>query len=316
MAESDITLIAVVGPTACGKTDLAVSLCERLGGEAVSCDSMQIYTGMPIATAQPSEQEMRGIPHHLMNYVGADEVFSVARYCEQAKLCIADICARGRLPVLVGGTGLYYSSLVDNISFVQEKSDLEYRSRLKERAQREGAQKLLDELRLIDPESAAALHANNVGRVIRALEIYHSTGLTKTQQEHRSRLQPSPFRPCVIGLDARSRDYLYSRINRRVDAMLENGLLDEAREFYKLHNAETASQAIGFKELKPYLDGKESLEQGVERLRQQTRRYAKRQLTWFRRDERVNWLYIDEYGSSGELVDAAMKIIEREGVLG
>lgn len=315
MAESDIPLIAVVGPTACGKTDLAVSLCEKLGGEAVSCDSMQIYTGMPIATARPSEQEMRGIPHHLMNFVGANEVFSVAKYCELARNCIADISSRGKLAVLVGGTGLYYSSLVDNISFVEEKTDLEYRSYLKERAQREGAQKLLEELRLIDPESASVLHANNIGRVIRALEIYHTTGLTKSQQERLSRLEPSPFKPCVIGLDAHDRDYIYSRINRRVDLMLENGLLDEARRFYELHDAETAAQAIGFKELKPYLDGNESLGQGVERLKRQTRHYAKRQLTWFRRDRRVNWLFIDDYDCGGALADAAMKIIEKEGVL-
>ncbi len=302
-------IIAVVGPTASGKTSLAVSLCISINGEVVSCDSMQIYQNMPIATALPSADEMRGVPHHLMNFVSPQENFSVAKYCEMAKKCIFDIHARGKMPMLAGGTGLYYSSLVDNIEFIEEQTDFEYRAMLKERANLNGAGALLEELRAVDPEAASKLHVNNLGRIIRALEIYHSTGVTKTEQELISRQNSSPFAPIVIGLDARDREFLYKRINQRVDEMLAQGLVDEASAFYARYGVKTAAQAIGYKELKAYLDGKEELHESVERLKMQTRRYAKRQLTWFRRDKRVNWLYIDEYQTSTELLNAAAKII-------
>lgn len=309
MEESSVPIIAVVGPTASGKTSLAVSLCISINGEVVSCDSMQIYQNMPIATALPSADEMRGVPHHLMNFVSPQENFSVAKYCEMAKKCIFDIHARGKMPMLAGGTGLYYSSLVDNIEFIEEQTDFEYRAMLKERANLNGAGALLEELRAVDPEAASKLHVNNLGRIIRALEIYHSTGVTKTEQELISRQNSSPFAPIVIGLDARDREFLYKRINQRVDEMLAQGLVDEASAFYARYGVKTAAQAIGYKELKAYLDGKEELHESVERLKMQTRRYAKRQLTWFRRDKRVNWLYIDEYQTSTELLNAAAKII-------
>lgn len=309
MEERKVPLIAVAGPTASGKTALAVSLCECLDGEVVSCDSMQIYKDMPIATALPTQEEMRGVPHHMLSFASPEEVFSVARYCDTARKCIFDIRSRGKMPVLAGGTGLYYSSLVDNIEFIEEKTDLDYRDMLKKCAEQQGAQCLLDELSKVDPEAAAALHINNLGRIIRALEIYHTTGITKTEQERLSRRNPSPFSPIVIGLDARNRDVLYERINRRVDLMLESGLIAEARAFYARYDAKTAAQAIGYKELKPFLNGDENLCTAVERLKMQTRRFAKRQLTWFRRDERVNWLYIDEYEAPAALLEAAMKII-------
>ena len=312
MAEYSNELIAVVGPTASGKTALGVEICREFGGEVVSCDSMQIYKGMDISTAKPTSGEMRGIPHHLIGFAGSDKKFSVAEYCGLAKDVIADIHSRGKVPVLVGGTGLYYSSLVDNISFIEEETDFEYREFLKKRAETEGAKALLDELAGIDPEAAAGFHENNLGRIIRALEIYHSTGKTKTEQEKLSRLEPSPYRLVAIGLDARDRNYLYERINRRVDIMLENGLLDEAKRFFESHPSGTAVQAIGCKELKPFIDGKASLEGCVENLKMQTRRYAKRQLTWFRRDERIHFLYIDDYGSAGELVEAAENYIRKE----
>lgn len=311
MEESKIPLIAFVGPTASGKTSLAVEICKRYGAEAVSCDSMQIYKGMDIATAKPTVEEMQGIPHHLIGFVNPDEVFSVAKYCETAKDIIFDIHSRGKKAVLVGGTGLYYSSLVDNIEFLQEETDFEYREMLKKRAETYGAQSLLDELQKIDPDAASQLHINNLGRIIRALEIHHTTGKTKTNQNEESRNNPSPFVTAAICLDARNRQFLYDRINKRVDIMLENGLLEEAREFFESPLGRTARQAIGYKELNPYFCGEKTLDDCVENLKMQTRRYAKRQLTWFRRDERIKFLYIDDYSSSEDLVDAACDIIER-----
>ncbi len=311
MAESKIPLIAIVGPTASGKTSLAVEICKRFGAEAVSCDSMQIYKGMDIATAKPTEEEMQGIPHHLIGFLDPDESFSVARYCELANEAISDINRRGKLSVLVGGTGLYYSSLTDNIEFLPDETDFEYRDYLKKRAESEGAQVLLDELCSVDPEAAKSLHVNNVGRIIRALEIHHTTGKTKTMQNQQSRQNPSPFNTVAICLDARDRQYLYDRINKRVDLMLKAGLLEETKAFFASPLGRTARQAIGYKELYPYFEGEKSLEECVENLKMQTRRYAKRQLTWFRRDERIKFFYIDDYSDSSELVNAVGEYIER-----
>lgn len=313
MAESKIPLTAIVGPTASGKTSLAVELCKRLNGEAVSCDSMQIYKGMDIATAKPTEQEMQGIPHHMIGFLDPEIPFSVAKYCESAKSAINDIVGREKRAVLVGGTGLYYSSLVDNIEFLPDETDFNYREELKMKAEMNGAQSLLDELYKIDPETASRLHVNNVGRIIRALEIYHTTGKTITEQNELSRRNETSFETVSICLDARDRQFLYDRINRRVDSMLKDGLVDEAKSFLSSHAGSTAKQAIGYKELSPYFEGKASLEDCVENLKMQTRRYAKRQLTWFRRCENMNYIYIDDYGSFDEIVDTALKIInERE----
>lgn len=314
MAESKIPLIAVVGPTASGKTSLAVELCKRLGGEAVSCDSMQIYDGMDIATAKPTLEEMLGIPHHLIGFLSPDEQFSVVKYCDMARECITDIHQRGNRAVLVGGTGLYYSSLTDNLSFFEEETDYAYREELNKRAETEGAEVLLEELRKVDPDSASQLHINNLGRIIRALEIYRATGKTKTEQNFLSRQNPSPFVTTAICLDARDRQFLYNRINLRVDLMLEAGLLDEAKRFFDSPLGKTARQAIGYKELDPYFKGEKTLDECIENLKMQTRRYAKRQLTWFRRDEKINFLYIDDYSSGEELIEAACKLIERGAV--
>lgn len=314
MAESKIPLIAVVGPTASGKTSLAVEICRRYDAEAVSCDSMQIYKGMDIATAKPAEEEMKGIPHHLIGFISPDEAFSVAKYCETAKNTIFNIHSRNKKAVLVGGTGLYYSSLTDNIEFLPEETDFEYREMLRKRAETEGARVLLDELASVDPEAAEKLHINNLGRIIRALEIHHTTGKTKTIQNEQSKQNPSPFETVTICLDARDRQVLYDRINRRVDIMLETGLLEEAKAFFDSPLGRTAKQAIGYKELNPYFNGEKTLEECIENLKMQTRRYAKRQLTWFRRDERINFIYIDDYANSEELLNAVCETIERSGV--
>ena len=311
MAESKIPLIAVVGPTASGKTSLAVELCKYYDAEAVSCDSMQIYQGMDIATAKPTHDEMQGIKHHMMGFLSPYESFSVAKYCEMAKDVIFDLDSKNKKAVLVGGTGLYFNSLVDNVQFFDEETDFEYREFLKKEAEEKGAQYLLDMLHEIDPESAGELHINNLGRIIRALEIYHSTGKTKSMQNEESHKIPSPFDLTVICLDARDRQFLYDRINRRVDIMLEMGLLEEAKEFFDANVGKTAAQAIGYKELEPYFKGEKSLDECIENLKMQTRRYAKRQLTWFRRDSRMNFLYIDDYSGADELLKAALEITER-----
>lgn len=312
MAESKIPLIAIVGPTASGKTSLTVELCKAIGGEAVSCDSMQIYKGMDIATAKPTHEEMQGIPHHLIGFAEPDEVFSVAKYCEYAKNIISDIHSRGKKAVLVGGTGLYYSSLVDNVEFLPEDTDFEYREMLKSRAEKEGAQVLLDELAAVDPEAASRLHPNNLGRIIRALEIYRTTGKTITEQNELSRSNETPFETVSFCLDARDRQFLYDRINRRVDIMLESGLEAEARAFFENPLGRTARQAIGYKELYPYFAGEKSFEECIENLKMQTRRYAKRQLTWFRRDERMNFIFIDDYADTDEVLRAVLEKIERK----
>lgn len=314
MAESKIPLIAVVGPTASGKTSLAVEICKRIGAEAVSCDSMQIYKGMDIATAKPTAEEMQGIPHHLIGFLSPDEPYSVAKYCEMARDVITDINGRNKKAVIVGGTGLYYNSLVDNIEFLPEETDFEYREMLKKQASEQGAQALLDKLYEVDPEAAKQLHVNNLGRIIRALEIYHTTGKTKTMQNEQSVLNPTPFITTAICLDARDRQFLYDRINKRVDLMLEAGLLEETKAFFGSPLGRTARQAIGYKELYPYFNGEKSLEECIENLKMQTRRYAKRQLTWFRRDPKINFLYIDDYPSGEELLNAATDIIERGAI--
>lgn len=305
-----IKIAAVVGPTASGKTRLAVDLCRKLGAEAVSCDSMQIYKYMDIATAKPTADEMCGVVHHMLDFLEPGEKYSVASYCADAEKCIADISSRDKLPLIVGGTGLYYSSLVDGIVFADESNDLTVRTELEERCENEGIEVLHNELSKIDPESAQALHINNKGRIIRALEVYYKTGVTMSEQQRRSRQGQSRFDCTAICLDARDRQFLYDRIDRRVDLMIENGLVDEARRFLSGELGKTASQAIGYKELKPYIDGELSLDEAADNLKRATRRYAKRQLTWFRRDERINWLYIDEQPYD-ELVEKAFDIIER-----
>lgn len=304
-----IPLIVVAGPTASGKTSLGVELAKRLDGEVVSADSMQIYQGMDIASAMPTEDEMQGVTHHMIKFLPQGERYSVAAYCQAANACIADIVSRGKQPILVGGTGLYISSLVDNISFTEEETDLELRAKLNKRLEEEGAEVLLNELAAVDAESAARLHINDSKRIVRALELYYQTGVTITEQTKLSRKSGSPYNPMIIGLNARDREFLYERINRRVGIMARNGLVDEARSCIG-DDKGTAAQAIGHKELMPYFSGEMSLDEALDNLRMQTRRYAKRQLTWFRRDERVKWFYIDEYVNFDELADAVFGLCE------
>ena len=288
-----IKLIAVVGPTATGKTAVAAELARQVDGEVVSCDSMQIYRGMEIASASPTLAEMREIPHHLIGIIDPGERFSVARYCELAHETIADITARGKTPILCGGTGLYYSSLVDGIRFPDEAVDDELRERLRKRAETEGGDALLGELRGIDPEAAARLSPADHKRIIRAIEVYRTTGITITEQERVSRLGEPRYDLAAFGLTFRDRELLYNRINMRVLAMLEAGLEREARHMLGMEGT-TSAQAIGHKELAAWFAGECTREEAVTRLQQATRRYAKRQLTWFRRDGRIRWIEMDD----------------------
>ncbi len=303
--------MAVIGPTASGKSDLAVEICRRFGGEVVSADSMQIYRGMDIATAKPTEDEKKNIPHHMMDFLDNTEDYSVALYQQAAAECIADIRSRGLLPVVCGGTGLYVDTLLNNIKLSEDSFDEELRSLLLKRAENEGGERLLEEVRAFDPEYAEKLHPNNVKRIVRALEVYKATGTTMTEQLALSK-QASPYDACFIGLDAEDRQFLYDRIDRRVDMMLERGLESEAREYLASANGSTSAQAIGYKELRPYIDGEIPFDEAVENLKRATRRYAKRQLTWFRRNERINWLYIDKYQKREDLTNAAFAIVKGE----
>ncbi|MCL2508535.1 MAG: tRNA (adenosine(37)-N6)-dimethylallyltransferase MiaA [Oscillospiraceae bacterium] len=309
-ADDKVPVVAVVGPTASGKTALAAGIGARFGGEVVSADSMQIYEGFPVATAKPSAEEMKLAAHHLIGFLPRGQSFSVADYCIAARSRIADIAARGGLPVLCGGTGMYVSSLLDNIDFGGAGADAGFREQMKKRAADEGAQALLGELFEIDPETAETLHPNNLGRVIRALEIYHASGVTMSEHRAQSRKNPPPYRALALFLDSRDRQRLYDRINHRVDAMLEAGLLEEARIFYEnlARENSTAGQAIGLKEFVPYFRGEAGLSQAVESVKRETRRYAKRQLTWFNRMDGAVKLYIDELNAA-ELFERAAELI-------
>lgn len=295
MTDKKIKIAAVVGPTASGKTRLGVSLAKRLGGEVISADSMQIYEGMDIASAKPTVDEMDGVAHHLIGIIPRSESFSVARYVELAKEKIEEVSSRGRLPIIVGGTGLYVDSLLNNITFTENEADLQLRRSLFEFSEKNGAQALWKELLKIDPESAGRIEPNNVKRVVRALEVYKTTGITMTEQNRRSRLAPSPYDTVKLGLKTADREKLYDRINRRADEMINAGLLEEARLILSdTAIGETAKKAIGCKEFAPYFRGEETLSEALETMKRETRRYAKRQLTWFLRDSGIEWYNTDE----------------------
>ena len=310
--ESKLPVVAVVGPTASGKTALGVAIARRFGGEVVSADSMQVYTGMDIASAKPTPEEMEGVPHHLIDFLPPEASFSVADYVELAGRAIAEIAARGRLPILVGGTGLYVTSLLDNIRFAPEKIDPAVSRRLRAQLEAEGGARLLERLRAVDPDSAARLYPADHKRILRALEVYEGTGRTMSWHRERSRQTPSPYAPFIIGIRFADRGKLYARIDRRVDQMLAAGLVEEARQAYEHPPAGGAAQAIGHKELAPYFAGEIALEEAVENLKRETRRYAKRQLTWFGRDPRIHWLEGDDR-TVGELTEMAAALLREAG---
>ena len=312
-AENKTRLLAVVGATASGKTSLAVRLAQAFGGEVVSCDSMQVYRRMDIGTAKPTEEEKCGIAHHMIDIAEAKEPFSVAQYVEIAQKVIRDIAQRGKLPIVCGGTGLYLDALLRG-GFEETHSDPTLRESLFAYAELYGAHALHQRLQAVDPESAEAIHENNVKRVVRALEIYESTGVTKSESDRRSMQQVSPYDATVLGLWYGDRSLLYDRIDRRVEEMIANGLAEEtlALEQDGVFAANgTAAQAIGYKELLGFLHGEESLDEAKERLKQATRRYAKRQLTWFRAKDYVQWIDMEQNGSLRSFDEITNEAVER-----
>ena len=302
--------VFVVGPTASGKTSLGIEIAKKFSGEIISADSMQIYKGIHIASAAPDKEEMQSIPHHLIEFLDVTEQFSVADYVKAAKEKITEIAARGKLPIIVGGTGLYVSSLLDNTTFIEEETDLALRAEIEKEFDALGAEEMLRRLAEFDPDTAQKLHPNDKRRIIRAFEVYRTTGKTKTWQNENSHLMKSEIEPCVLGITYDDRQLLYERINKRVDIMLEKGLIEEARTAFKKYGAGGGFQAIGHKELYGYLKGELSLAGAAELLKMQTRRYAKRQLTWFRRDDRINWLYADREDVISKAFEAVEKFIK------
>lgn len=300
------TVVVIVGPTASGKTSISIEIAKRKDGEIISADSMQIYKGMDIASAKPTPVERSEAVHHLVDFVDPTQSFSVAKYKKAAYEKIEDIFSRGKLPIIVGGTGLYVDAVINNTEFLDyEQSDI--RQRLEDRAREEGIEVLFNELERIDPNTAERLHLNDRKRIIRALEVYYSTGKTLTEQNELSHLKESDYNFLLIELNALDRQYLYDRINKRVDLMMDQGLLSEAKEFFSKPISSTAKQAIGYKELKPYLDSEIPLNDAVEKLKMETRRYAKRQLTWFRKySDRIKTVYID----GGEPLKRCIEIID------
>lgn len=307
-------IIVVCGPTASGKTALAVELAKRYDGEVISADSMQIYTDMDVASAKATPAEQQGIPHHLLGFLEPTESFSVADYVKLCGECVRDIFGRGKTPIICGGTGLYISSFVDNLTFDDSGQDFAYREEMRKFAEENGNAALLEKLREVDPETAAVLHENNVGRIIRALEVYKTTGHTISQAKAVSRRNPSPYKFIMLTIDFENREMLRERINRRVDTMLENGLVEEARQCFGQPDRPTAAQAIGCKELYPYFRGERTLGECIEELKLRTRQYAKRQMTWFRRDERIQHIIVGENDEFSDIVEKAVKIIESENI--
>ena len=284
-------IICIAGPTASGKTDLSVALAEALDGEIVSCDSMQLYRGMDVGTAKPTEAERRGIVHHLLDVADPAEPFSVGRYVAMADPILQDVLRRGKTAIVVGGTGLYMDALMRGQSFAPCPAT-GAREALEQRADREGTEALLAELRTVDPETAARLHPADRKRILRALEIYYETGETMTEHDRKTRLLPPRYSPRWLGLWYSDRSQLYGRIDRRVDLMLENGLLDEVRRLLDdgVPPTATAMQAIGYKEFAAALRGECTVEEAADAVKQGSRRYAKRQMTWFRRNPDIFWI--------------------------
>ncbi len=285
-------IVCVVGPTASGKTKMGVAIAKRFGGEVVSVDSMQIYRGMTIGTAAPTPAETEGVPHHMIAVADPSESWSVARFVEAADACIQDILRRGKLPVLVGGTGLYLDALVRGNSFAEGHSGTEVRQALQKRMAEEGAAVLLEELRAIDPEAAQKLHLKDEKRILRALEVWQETGKTITQHNLETQAVPPRYEAAYIGLDFENRDDLRARIDRRVDLMVQEGLLQEVRDLLSsgIPSTATALQAIGYKQFLAVEEGLATEAEAVEEVKLRSRQYAKRQLTWLRRNEAIHWI--------------------------
>ena len=283
-------VIVICGPTASGKTALSIELAKQINGEIVSCDSMQIYKDMNIGTAKPTTEEMQGIKHYLIGYVSPEERYSVADYKKDAKRAIKEIIEKGKMPIVVGGTGLYLDSLIYEIEYQDIKLDEAYRNQLEKEVQEKGLEALYERAKMIDPKAIEKISATDKKRILRILEIYHATGKTKTEQEIESRKKEVEYDYKVYALNW-DREKLYDRINKRVDIMIEQGLIQEVEEsLQKYQKFPTAMQGLGYKEVVDYLNGIYTKEEMVEKIKMETRRYAKRQLTWFRKNKQTIWL--------------------------
>lgn len=282
-------VIVIVGPTASGKSDCAIELAKRIDGEIVSADSMQIYKEMDIGTAKVTNEEMSGVKHYMINIVNPDEDFNVAMYKKMAEEALEEIASKGKTPIVVGGTGLYINTLVNGIEFSEIDKDEEYRKELEKKVSVEGIDGIYEELKSVDPEAANIIDKNNVRRVIRALEIYKVTGKTKTELDKES-IKETKFDFLMYGIKT-DREELYNRINKRIDYMMEQGLVSEVEELNKKYKmSKTALQGLGYKEVIEYINGNCNYDEMIEKLKMETRRYAKRQITWFKRDERITWV--------------------------
>lgn len=310
-------VVVVTGPTATGKTKLGVALAKILNGEVVGADSMQIYKYMDIGTAKPMPDEMEGIPHHMVDVVSPFENYSVSRYVEDASACVEDILRRGKVPILVGGTGLYIESLLSGRDFAPFDGDAGLRQELELQYDSLGGEAMLEKLAVFDPESAARLHANDKKRIIRAIEVYHCSGKTITQHNYETQQIPPRYNACKIALTFQNREDLYRRIDLRVDLMMEAGLEAEIDRLLEmgLQADSTAMQAIGYKEIVRYKTGDWTLEEGVEAVKRESRRYAKRQISWLKRDETVHWL---SWGSEPDFkagIRISTGFLENSGIL-
>lgn len=309
-------LLVIVGPTASGKTSLSVEVAKHYNGEVISADSMQIYRGMQIATAKPTYEEMDGIKHHLIDFLDLSESYSVGKYVEDAKRAVDIVLSKGKIPIICGGTGLYVDSLLNGINFTENSADPKIRAELNKLADEKGTDYLLDILSEFDLDSAKRLkEQKNLKRIIRAIEFYKTTGITITKQNEKSRIKASEYDCLIFGLTAKDRQYIYNRINKRVDNMIENGLLEEAKTILNSNLSETSSKAIGYKQLELYFKNEMPLEECIEKLKTETRHYAKRQLTWFRRNKDINWINIDELKTTGEQLKFVKDVVKNRGFL-
>ncbi len=304
-------VIVIVGPTASGKTNLSIELAKRMNGEIISADSMQIYKYMDIGTAKPTEEEMQGINHYLIDEVLPSEDFNVVRFKELAERYIDNIREKGKQPIVAGGTGLYVSSLINNISFSESESDWELRETLKKEAEELGPEYLHKKLQKVDPASALSIHPNNVKRVIRALEVYYQTQKPISYHNEISRSIPPRYQFVLVGLNM-DRQVLYERINKRVDIMIQNGLVDEVKRLVDLGYADSiiSMQGIGYKEILEYLRNNITIEQAIENIKQGTRRYAKRQITWFKRINGIRWFNIDNSGNNISVINEIFEYVK------
>lgn len=311
-------LIVLTGPTAVGKTSLSISLAKAVNGEIISADSMQVYKGMDIGSAKIRKEEMQGVTHYLVDILEPEEEFHIVKFQELAKAAMEEIYAKGKIPILVGGTGFYIQAVTRDIDFTQAEQETSYREELEQLAKEKGTEYLHEKLREVDPKSAENIHANNVKRVIRALEFYHQNGTPISEHNEEQKQQTSPYNLAYFVLIA-PREILYERIDRRVDQMMEEGLLEEVKSLRErgCHRGMVSMQGLGYKEILAYLEGEYPLEEAVRILKRDTRHFAKRQLTWFRREQDVIWVDKEQFHwNEAEILEYMMSVLKEQDLLG